>query len=145
MTMTAPPTTPAPIWTERSSSSPDSGHGMAQPCQADAIWNVDGGVTTGHNRRLATPPRPNPPAHGPRNQCVAGPQCGPDRSSEVHTPGKVQNDDAGNVANDHYHRYKEGVAPMRSFGVGPATDPRCAGVALRLSLCFACRGPVTWR
>jgi beta-glucosidase/6-phospho-beta-glucosidase/beta-galactosidase len=35
---------------------------------------------------------------------------------EVHTPGKVQNDDTGNVANDHYHRYKEDVAPMRSFG-----------------------------
>src|ERR1700722_1851927 len=28
----------------------------------------------------------------------------------VHTPGKVKNDDTGDVANDHYHRYKEDVA-----------------------------------
>jgi beta-glucosidase len=34
----------------------------------------------------------------------------------VHTPGKVKNDDTGDVANDHYHRYREDVALMKSFG-----------------------------
>jgi beta-glucosidase len=34
----------------------------------------------------------------------------------VHTPGKVKNDDTGDVANDHYHRYKEDVALLRSIG-----------------------------
>ena len=34
----------------------------------------------------------------------------------AHTPGKVKNDDTGDVANDHYHRYKEDVALMRSIG-----------------------------
>ncbi|MGN6169129.1 MAG: family 1 glycosylhydrolase, partial [Solirubrobacteraceae bacterium] len=34
----------------------------------------------------------------------------------VHTPGKVKNNDTGDVANDHYHRYKEDVALMKSFG-----------------------------
>src|SRR5690606_31576083 len=27
----------------------------------------------------------------------------------AHTPGKIQNGDTGDVANDHYHRYKEDV------------------------------------
>src|SRR5215472_11950272 len=34
----------------------------------------------------------------------------------VHTPGKVKNGDTGDVANDHYHRYQEDVALMKSFG-----------------------------
>jgi beta-glucosidase len=34
----------------------------------------------------------------------------------VHTPEKVKNDDTGDVANDHYHRYEEDVALMKSFG-----------------------------
>src|SRR3712207_5897848 len=34
----------------------------------------------------------------------------------AHTPGKVNNDDNGDVANDHYHRYREDVALMRSIG-----------------------------
>jgi beta-glucosidase len=34
----------------------------------------------------------------------------------VHTPGKVKNDDTGDVASDHYHRYKGDVALMKSFG-----------------------------
>jgi beta-glucosidase len=34
----------------------------------------------------------------------------------VHTPGKVRNGDTGDVANDHYHRYKDDVALMRSIG-----------------------------
>ncbi len=34
----------------------------------------------------------------------------------THTPGKIKNDDNGDVANDHYHRYREDVALMRSIG-----------------------------
>jgi beta-glucosidase len=29
-----------------------------------------------------------------------------------HVPGNIRNDDNGDVANDHYHRYKEDVALM---------------------------------
>lgn len=32
------------------------------------------------------------------------------------TPGKIKNGDTGDVANDHYHRYKEDVALMKSLG-----------------------------
>ena len=35
----------------------------------------------------------------------------------AHTPGKIKNDDTGDVANDHYHLYKEDVALMRGMGV----------------------------
>ncbi len=35
----------------------------------------------------------------------------------AHTPGKVFNGDTGDVACDHYHRYKEDVALMRSVGL----------------------------
>src|SRR5262245_14725882 len=34
----------------------------------------------------------------------------------AHTPGKIKNGDTGDVANDHYHRYKEDVALMRTIG-----------------------------
>ena len=34
----------------------------------------------------------------------------------AHTPGKIKNGDTGDVANDHYHRYKEDVALMRDLG-----------------------------
>jgi beta-glucosidase len=34
----------------------------------------------------------------------------------AHTPGKIKNNDTGDVANDHYYRYKEDVALMRSIG-----------------------------
>lgn len=34
----------------------------------------------------------------------------------AHTPGKIQNGDTGDIANDHYHRYKEDVALMKSIG-----------------------------
>src|SRR5262245_34259244 len=34
----------------------------------------------------------------------------------AHTPGHIKNDDTGDVANDHYHRYKEDVALMQSLG-----------------------------
>ena len=35
-----------------------------------------------------------------------------------HTPGKVDNGDTGDVADDHYHRYEEDVAHMADLGVG---------------------------
>jgi len=34
----------------------------------------------------------------------------------AHTPGKVKNDENGDVANDHYHRYAEDVALMKDMG-----------------------------
>ncbi len=33
-----------------------------------------------------------------------------------HTPGRTRNGDTGDVANDHYHRYREDVALMKSIG-----------------------------
>ena len=33
-----------------------------------------------------------------------------------HTPGNIAHGDTGDVANDHYHRYREDVALMRSIG-----------------------------
>ncbi len=34
-----------------------------------------------------------------------------------HTPGKVLNNDTGDVADDHYHRYREDVALMKTLGL----------------------------
>jgi beta-glucosidase len=34
----------------------------------------------------------------------------------AHTPGNIRNDDNGDVANDHYHRYKDDVALMKDIG-----------------------------
>ncbi|MCM3660923.1 GH1 family beta-glucosidase [Georgenia satyanarayanai] len=34
-----------------------------------------------------------------------------------HTPGKVQNGDTGDVADDHYHRFREDVATMKELGL----------------------------
>src|SRR3712207_1809989 len=34
----------------------------------------------------------------------------------AHTPGKIKNGDTGDLANDHYHRYKEDVALMKAIG-----------------------------
>lgn len=34
----------------------------------------------------------------------------------THTPGHIKNNDTGEVANDHYHRYKEDVALMKDIG-----------------------------
>jgi beta-glucosidase len=34
-----------------------------------------------------------------------------------HTPGKIANNDTGDVACDHYHRYREDIALMRSLGL----------------------------
>jgi beta-glucosidase/6-phospho-beta-glucosidase/beta-galactosidase len=41
---------------------------------------------------------------------------GPIWDTYAHTPGKIKNNDTGDVANDHYYRYKEDVALMRSIG-----------------------------
>jgi beta-glucosidase len=35
----------------------------------------------------------------------------------THTSGSIKNDDNGDVANDHYHRYREDVALMKSINV----------------------------
>jgi beta-glucosidase len=35
----------------------------------------------------------------------------------AHTPGKIKNGDTGDVAIDHYHRYKEDVQVMKDMGV----------------------------
>jgi beta-glucosidase len=35
----------------------------------------------------------------------------------AHTPGRVKNNENGDVANDHYHRYREDVRLMRDLGV----------------------------
>jgi len=34
----------------------------------------------------------------------------------THKPGHIKNDDTGDVANDHYHRYKEDVGLMKDIG-----------------------------
>jgi hypothetical protein len=34
-----------------------------------------------------------------------------------HTPGKVANDDNGDVATDHYHRYREDIELMKQMGI----------------------------
>jgi beta-glucosidase len=34
-----------------------------------------------------------------------------------HLPGRVANNDTGDVADDHYHRYKEDVALMKRIGI----------------------------
>jgi len=36
----------------------------------------------------------------------------------AHTPGKIQNGDTGDVALDHYHRYKNDVALIKNLGAG---------------------------
>src|SRR5262245_13694539 len=34
-----------------------------------------------------------------------------------HTPGKIRNGDSGDVACDHYHRYRQDVELMRELGL----------------------------
>src|SRR5215470_5655765 len=34
----------------------------------------------------------------------------------THMPGKIRNDDNGDVADDHYHRYRNDVSSMKSLG-----------------------------
>jgi len=35
----------------------------------------------------------------------------------AHTPGKIRNGDSGDVASDHYHRWQEDIALMKSIGL----------------------------
>ena len=35
----------------------------------------------------------------------------------THTPGKIRNEDNGDVADDHYHRYRDDVQSMKGLGV----------------------------
>src|SRR6202165_4536588 len=35
----------------------------------------------------------------------------------THTPGKIRNGDNADIANDHYHRYRDDVRLMREMGV----------------------------
>jgi beta-glucosidase len=44
----------------------------------------------------------------------------------AHTPGKIKNNDTGDVANDHYHRYREDVKLMKDLGA----------TAYRFSICW---------
>jgi beta-glucosidase len=34
----------------------------------------------------------------------------------THTPGKIRNDDNGDIADDHYHRYRDDVSSMKALG-----------------------------
>src|SRR5262245_14894350 len=55
----------------------------------------------------------------------------------AHQPGNIKNNDNGDVANDHYHRYKEDVALMKDIGANayrfsiawPRIFPEGAGTA----------------
>ncbi|QIP87557.1 beta-glucosidase [Streptomyces sp. Tu 2975] len=60
------------------------------------------------------------------------------------TPGKVRNGDTGDVATDHYHRWREDVAIMADLGVGayrfsiswPRVQPTGRGPAVQKGLDF---------
>src|SRR5215469_2201066 len=45
----------------------------------------------------------------------------------AHTPGNTKNNDTGDVANDHYHRYKEDIALMKGELGVTHTDSRSPG------------------
>ncbi len=61
-----------------------------------------------------------------------------------HTPGKVKNGDTGDIATDHYHRWREDVALMADLGVGayrfslswPRIQPTGRGPAVQKGLDF---------
>jgi len=61
-----------------------------------------------------------------------------------HTPGKVHNGDTGDIANDHYHRWREDVAMMADLGLGayrfsiawPRVQPTGHGPAVERGLDF---------
>ena len=46
-----------------------------------------------------------------------------------HIPGRTRNNDTGDVACDHYHRWRDDVALMRELGIGAyrfsISWPRC--------------------
>ncbi|MET7442089.1 family 1 glycosylhydrolase, partial [Streptomyces sp. NPDC005568] len=61
-----------------------------------------------------------------------------------HTPGRVRNGDTGDVATDHYHRWREDVAIMADLGVSayrfslswPRVQPTGRGPAVQKGLDF---------
>lgn len=61
-----------------------------------------------------------------------------------HTPGKIHNDETGDTACDHYHRFREDVALMRELGIGsyrfsiswPRVLPQGAGPVNPAGLAF---------
>src|SRR5262245_3033571 len=65
----------------------------------------------------------------------------------AHQPGNIRNNDTGDVANDHYHRYKEDVAQMKDIGAKayrfsiawPRIFPEGSGTANRKGLDFYSR------
>ncbi|MFD1829489.1 GH1 family beta-glucosidase [Streptomyces desertarenae] len=64
-----------------------------------------------------------------------------------HTPGRTRNGDTGDIACDHYHRWREDVAIMSELGVGayrfsvswPRVQPTGSGPASRKGLDFYSR------
>ena len=53
------------------------------------------------------------PGRGRLNEDGKGPSIW---DTYAHTPGNIKNDENGDVANDHYHRYEEDVALMQDIG-----------------------------
>ncbi|MGY0067502.1 GH1 family beta-glucosidase [Streptomyces sp. QTS137] len=61
-----------------------------------------------------------------------------------HTPGKTAGGDTGDIANDHYHRYRDDVAMMADLGLGayrfsvswPRVQPTGRGPAVQRGLDF---------
>ena len=57
----------------------------------------------------------------------------------THTPGKIRNDDNGDVADDHYHRYRDDVWSMKAFAAAayrfsiswPRIFPQGTGAPIR--------------
>jgi beta-glucosidase len=58
-------------------------------------------------------PDPRGVGRGRQGRVHLGPLC---PHPYAHTPGKIKNGDTGDVANDHYHLYKEDVALMKDLG-----------------------------
>ncbi|HET6859284.1 MAG TPA: family 1 glycosylhydrolase, partial [Streptomyces sp.] len=60
------------------------------------------------------------------------------------TPGRVRNGDTGDIATDHYHRWREDVALMAGLGIGayrfslawPRIQPTGRGPAVQKGLDF---------
>jgi beta-glucosidase len=87
--------------------------------------DVQRGTTAGESTADATPRRRFPDGfywgvatsayqvEGAWNEDGKGPSIW---DTYAHTPGNIANDENGDVANDHYHRYQDDVALMRSIG-----------------------------
>ena len=49
----------------------------------------------------------------------------------THTPGKIRNDDNGDVSDDHYHRYRDDVRSMKALAAASQTPSGGIDAALR--------------